>query len=81
MDKEELALKLLVFLMEFYPNLIAKRYGLDIVNKEPLEVYIAIAEKRGFVIKGGEIDYKRTADTLLDEFRKGMIGNISLERP
>lgn len=81
LDKEELALKLLVFLMEFYPNLIAKRYGLDIVNKEPLEVYIAIAEKRGFVIKGGEIDYKRTADTLLDEFRKGMIGNISLERP
>ena len=37
--------------------------------------------KRGFIMAGKRIDYERCARTVLDEFRSGMIGLISLERP
>ncbi|MDU4660766.1 MAG: ribosome biogenesis GTPase YlqF, partial [Clostridium butyricum] len=40
-----------------------------------------IGKKRGALISGGQIDYNRIAVILLDEFRGGKIGNISLERP
>ena len=39
-----------------------------------------IAKKRGAISRGNEIDYSRTTDIILDEFRKGVIGNISLEK-
>ena len=41
----------------------------------------AIALKRGAIMKGREIDYNRISVILLDEFRSGTIGNITLERP
>ena len=40
----------------------------------------AIAAKRGFILPGKRIDYERCARTLLDEFRSGKIGNITLEK-
>ena len=40
-----------------------------------------IARKRGCIIRGGEIDYTKVANLILDEFRKGVIGNITLELP
>ncbi len=39
-----------------------------------------IAQNRGFLLSGGRIDYDRTARTLLDEFRAGKIGRITLEQ-
>jgi ribosome biogenesis GTP-binding protein ylqF len=41
----------------------------------------AIALKRGFIQSGKRIDYERTGRAILDEFRAGIIGNITLERP
>ena len=41
----------------------------------------AIARRRGFLLPGGRIDYERTARTVLDEFRSGKLGRITLERP
>jgi ribosome biogenesis GTPase A len=40
-----------------------------------------IGSRRGCIIKGGEIDYTKTSNIILDEFRKGVIGNITLELP
>lgn len=81
MDTEELALNLVSRLQQYYPRQLKERYKLDEINEDPLENLNNIAKKRGCLIKGGEIDYNRIATILLDEFRGGKIGNISLERP
>jgi len=59
------------------------RYKLDetLQNKHPREVLEAIALARGFKLKGDTLDLERTAITLLDEFRAGRLGRISLEKP
>lgn len=79
LDREELALKLIEFLIDKYPNDLMSRYKLESVDKLPLEVYEDIGRKRGFLLKGGEIDYLRTAVTILDEFKNGNIGKISFD--
>ena len=81
MDIEELAYKLVERLQEYYPEELKARYKIDEVFENPLETLDAIAIKRGCIMKGKEIDYNRIAVILLDEFRGGKIGNISLERP
>lgn len=80
LDREELCLKLIEFLIERYPDKLKERYKLESVEKMPIEVYEDIGRKRGFLLKGGEIDYLRTAVTVLDEFKNGLIGRISFDR-
>ncbi|MCR3759342.1 ribosome biogenesis GTPase YlqF [Clostridium felsineum] len=81
MDIEELALKLVGFLQENYSNKLMERYKLKDIEEDPLTNMNNIALKRGAILKGGEIDYTRVATMLMDEFRSGKIGKISLERP
>lgn len=81
MDIEDLAYKLVERLQTFYPEMLKERYKIEEVYEDPLQTMEAIARKRGCLMKGGEIDYNRIAVILLDEFRAGKIGNISLERP
>ncbi|MEE1038785.1 MAG: ribosome biogenesis GTPase YlqF [Eubacterium sp.] len=76
---DELALELITWLQENYPELLMKRYKLDELGEMPLDTMEAIAAKRGFIMSGKRIDYERTARTVLDEFRAGTIGNITLE--
>ena len=57
------------------------RYKLEHLSEETIENLDNIARKRGCLISGGNIDYNRIAVILLDEFRGGKIGRISLERP
>ena len=81
LDTETLALNLLQLLIEVSPELLIKRYAIELNNMTPLEVMESIGRKRGCIIKGGEIDYSKTSNIILDEFRKGTIGNITLEVP
>lgn len=81
LDRSTLALKLLEHLMSITPELLIKRYNVDLENKTPLEVMESIGSKRGCIIRGGEIDYTKAGNIILDEFRKGIIGNITLEFP
>lgn len=81
LDQEELAFQFLRFLMENYPDLLINRYKLETINKETIDILNDITINRGFIVKGGEPDYLRTSEMLLDEFRKGKIGKISLEKP
>ncbi|QAA33228.1 ribosome biogenesis GTPase YlqF [Clostridium manihotivorum] len=81
MDTEELSLKLVERLQNTNPELLKTRYKLDEVAEEPIETLNRIARKRGAIVSGGEIDYNRIAAIILDEFRGGKIGNISLETP
>ncbi|HCW53343.1 MAG TPA: ribosome biogenesis GTPase YlqF [Clostridium sp.] len=81
MDIEELSLKLVERLQNNYEAELKARYKLDEVYENPLDTLDAIGKKRGTLISKGEIDYNRLAVILLDEFRGGKIGKISLERP
>ena len=88
---EELAGDLLIKLKEDYPGLLKERYGID-EDTSPDEseesfstpqsrMLDIIARQRGCLKKGGEIDYFKTAGIVLDDFRSGRIGRISLEKP
>ena len=82
LDNAELALKLIGRLRKDYNQELCARYKLeDIKELSDLEVMEVIGNKRGCKISGGEIDYTKTANIIIDEFRKATIGNISLERP
>ena len=81
MDSEELAYKLVERLQTYYPEKLKERYKIDEIFENPLDTLDAIARKRGCLMKGNEIDYMRIAVILLDEFRGGKIGNVTLERP
>lgn len=82
LDVEELAFYLLGFLKESYPDCLKERYKVEFDEAaDTYELMEEIGRKRGFVIRGGEIDLFRTANTILDEFRSLKLGRISLERP
>lgn len=81
LDIETLALRLIEKLLINYPQLLANRYGISLEGLSALEIMEAIGSRRGCIIKGGEIDYTKVSNLILDEFRKGVIGNISLEFP
>ncbi|MGV8146331.1 MAG: ribosome biogenesis GTPase YlqF [Alkaliphilus sp.] len=81
LDTETLALYLIENLLVGYKANLVKRYNLVGEMNEPLDVLNEIAKNRGFIVKGGEPDYLRTANIILDEFRASTIGKITLERP
>ena len=80
LDMATLALELIKVLAADYPELLMERYKLDSLSEDGLENMEAIALKRGFILPGKRIDYERCAKTVLDEFRGGKIGRISLEK-
>lgn len=83
LDTETLGLVLCRRLRALYPELLIARYKLgdiDITDMTDLEIFDEIGRRRGFMMRGGEIDYERTANMLLDELRSGRIGRITLDR-
>ncbi len=83
LDVEELAAALCSRLAAIDPDSFFARYNLtdDLKNCSGYELLEAVGKKRGFLIKGGEVNTERTALMLLDELRSGKIGRISLEKP
>lgn len=76
---EDLCLKFIDFLKENYPQNIEKRYGVD-SNQRALKIYEEIGFKRGALIRKGEVDYTRAANIILNDFRVGKLGRISIEK-
>lgn len=81
LDVETLALRLIEKLMVIEPEKLADRYKLEELGESGIETMDMIAQKRGFITGRKEIDYTRTATTVLNEFRTGKLGNITLEVP
>ncbi len=82
-EKQELACELIGHLVNgtyAYPGAISGRYGVS-EDKKPFEILSDIAVARNCLIKGGESDADRAANLLLDDFRAGRLGRISLEKP
>lgn len=80
LDVATLALELIKVLQKDYPQLLKDRYKLDQIEEDALTNMENIALKRGFILPGKRIDYERCGKTVLDEFRSGKIGNITLEQ-
>lgn len=80
LNVEELALEVLKSLHENYEGMLAKRYGIE-ENDVPVKMMEQIAEVRRCLLKGGELDYLKTANIILEEFRNGKIGCVTLEYP
>lgn len=81
LDIEELAIKLLENLTINYKELLQNRYKVDDLSDNALDNMEKIAKRRGCLLPGNNIDYNRISVILLDEFRGGKIGSISLEKP
>lgn len=80
MPVEEMAVSLTEFLKENYAGALTKRYGIE-EEKEAFVILEEIARKRGCLLKGDEPDLKKAAAILLDDFRSGRLGRITLELP
>lgn len=80
LQKTELACNLIDFLRERYPGLLTERYQIE-ETKEAAGVLADIAQNRGCLMKGRELDYEKAAGVLLEEFRNGKLGRISIEQP
>lgn len=82
LDTETLAMKLLCYLADNYPNSLKERYKVEAQPEDTgLVLLEKVGRKRGMMISGGEIDTERAAITVLDEFRSGKLGRITLELP
>lgn len=82
LDSEELACGLLAILGAQYPDLLRERYKLSgELEGDSWELLQQIGRKRGMLVAGGEVNTERAAIMLLDEFRAGKLGRITLERP
>lgn len=80
LDRQTLAYNLVGIVRKLYPGALGKRYGIEEVG-EDIEVMDRIGQARGALLPGKMIDYDRISRILIDEFRSGMLGRISLERP
>lgn len=81
-DAETMAVRLIEVLARDYRELLLERYKLGSIDGlETYEILELIGRKRGMLISRGEIDTQRAAVTLLDEYRAGKLGKITLERP
>lgn len=80
LNLEELSLELISYLVKQYPGLLEKRYGIE-EEGTPVSLLEGIARNRKCLMKGEELDYARAASILLEEFRGGKLGKITLELP
>ncbi|MCU6693695.1 Ribosome biogenesis GTPase A [uncultured Blautia sp.] len=80
LNLEELSLELLDYIRTNYPGLLNTRYGIE-EESTPVSLLEAVADKRKCLIRGQEIDYAKAAGIVMEEFRNGKIGRITLEFP
>ncbi len=84
LDTEELAMILCSRLADVARDAFLTRYKLtedEISELDAYDLFRLVGKKRGFLVSGGEVNEKRTAEMLLEEFRSAKIGRITLERP
>ena len=80
LNVDELAVELVKFIKAEYPGLLAQRYEVSEEN-DIIELISAVAVNRKCLSKGGEPDYSKAAALIIDDFRSGKLGHITLERP
>ncbi len=79
-DKETAAYRLIKYILDINPTIIEKNYEIDPVGVHPYDLMLEIGRKRGCLMSGGKIDKERVSSLLLNDFRSGELGRLSLER-
>ena len=77
---EELATELIQFMKKYYTGVLAEKYNI-VEEEDPYKCLANIAESRHCLLKGNELDYGKAAVLLMDNFRNGKLGRITLEFP
>ena len=77
---DELSMELIKLLDEYFPEVISERYQIE-KQEEPLKVLEEIARVRACLLKGNELDISKAANILMDDFRSGRLGKLTLEFP
>ncbi|MDD6270251.1 MAG: ribosome biogenesis GTPase YlqF [Oscillospiraceae bacterium] len=81
-DIETLAMMLLEYLAKCYPDTLTARYKMtEFTEMGGIELLETMGRKRGMLISGGEVNTERAAITLIDEYRSGKLGRMTLESP
>lgn len=80
LNVDELAVELIKFLISSYPGLLSERYDVN-ESSDITDIIIEIAKNRKCVSKGAEVDYSKAAALVIDDFRSGKLGKITLEIP
>lgn len=78
-DMTDMGYELMQLVYEKYPDLVKAKYDIDYDREEFIEIYDQLCEKRGFIMRGREIDYHRAGKTFVDDFRAGKLGKITLD--
>lgn len=78
-DMADLGYELMQIIYEKYPEFLKSKFDVDYEFEEFIELYDRFCIKRGFIMRGGEIDYTRAGKTFIDDFRAGKFGKITLE--
>ncbi|MBR7172458.1 MAG: 50S ribosome-binding GTPase [Clostridia bacterium] len=78
-DMVDLGFELMQILYEKYPEKLKEKFDVDYEFEEFIELYDRICLKRGFIMRGKEIDYERAGKTFITEFRNGKFGKATLE--
>ena len=81
LNKDDLACRCIRILKERYPGMVSQRFGLETEDKEPAAILEDVARLRSCLMKGGELVIARAAAMVLDDFRSGKLGRVTLERP
>lgn len=79
LDMESLALDFIEEMTQNHGGVLSAKYGVD-ESLPPLQIFEGIAKARGFLLRGGEFDYERCSRAIFDDFRKGRIGKVCLEK-
>ncbi len=77
---DELSMELIKLLDQYFPDVISERYQIE-KQEEPLKVLEEIARVRSCLLKGSELDISKAANILMDDFRSGRLGKLTLEFP
>jgi len=78
-DNETAAYRLIKYILEINPSILEKNYGVETRGIHPYDLMLEIGKKRGCLMSGGKIDKERVSKLILNDFRSGKFGRLSLE--
>jgi len=76
---DEIAIYIIKFLMQKYPDYLKGRYEIDLLSQDEHEIIELLAKKRGCLSKGGKIDLTKISEIIADDLRRGAYGQITFE--
>ncbi len=80
LDTDEIAVHILNKLNDFYPNILKMRYNIDYIDEDLCITYDSIGKKIGAIISGGEVDYTRVSEYILNDIKNEYVTKITFDR-